>query len=112
MIEIPPHKLFLPALTRCDVDDGWKASASVADLWNALDGLWRSIRTRCNAEPVVMPLIGSGLANVGIPAESILELIVRSFAKASTEARVTEQLTVVLTESLYEAVDLRNLTAP
>ncbi len=59
-----------------------------------------------------MPLIGSGLANVGIPAESILELIVRSFAKASTEARVTEQLTVVLTESLYEAVDLRNLTAP
>ena len=112
IVSVPPYKLFLPALTHCDVDDGWKAYATVADLWTALDGLWRSIRTRSNAEPVAVPLMGSGLANVGIPTQSILELIILSFTRASGTARVTERLTIVLTESLYESVDLRKLVEP
>ena len=109
VLDTPPHRLFLPALTHSDVDNNWKASASPVDLWTTLDSLWRSVRIRANGEPVAIPVIGSGLANVGLPPASVLHFIIQSFVKASSEARVTEQLTIVLTDALYSAVDLRCL---
>jgi len=109
VVDSPPHRLFVPALSHCDVDQNWKAHASVADLWTALDGLWRAVRAYSNGEAISMPLMGSGLANVSLPLETLLDLTIQSFVKASQEARVTTTLTIVLTDEAFAAIDLNDV---
>ncbi len=59
VIDIGERKSFLFALTMTDTQTG-KARADVPMMWEALQGLWRTVRTSSNGSPVNIPLVGSG----------------------------------------------------
>lgn len=82
------------------------ASSSVAEYWQALEGLWKSVRIHSNNGDVVVPLLGSGLARVGLPQDQLLFFIISSFIAETKRLKVTRHLKIVLHESAFERVDL------
>jgi hypothetical protein len=82
------------------------ASASVAEFWQALEGLWMSARVHANNGDVVVPLLGSGLARVGLPQDQLLYFLISSFVAETKRQKVTRHLKIVLHESVFEHVDL------
>ena len=107
-IDLGANRYLLFAFTRTDVDT-LKASATVHELWDALAGLWAAIRVRGNGDPVYMPLVGSGLSGVGLPAINLLQLLMTSFAYYTKKNKITGSLTVVLPWSFAKEIDLRDL---
>lgn len=88
-----------------------KASADVAQMLVALGGLWDSARTHSNGEPLVVPLIGSGLSGVDLPPRELINLIVLSFIEETKKSRITPRLRVALLREWASQVDLRSLKA-
>jgi hypothetical protein len=84
-----------------------KASATVNDMWQALDGLWSRARDVSNGRTIVVPLVGGGLSGVGLPPQHLLVILLVSFASATKAKRVGSSLHVVLHESLFPDLDLR-----
>ena len=73
-IDIGPKRYLLFAFAKTDINT-LKAYATVHELWDALAGLWGSVTVRSNGEPVYIPLVGSGLSGVGLPARNILQIL-------------------------------------
>lgn len=107
-IDIGPNRYLLFAFAKTDIAT-LKASASIHDLWDALDGLWRAITIRSNGEPVSMALVGGGLSGVGLPARSLLQVMMISFCYYTKKQKVTDRLTIVLPRILARDIDLRDL---
>lgn len=82
------------------------ASSSVAEYWQALEGLWKSVRINSNNGDVVVPLLGSGLARVGLPQDQLLFFLISSFIAETKRLKVTQHLKIVLHESAFERIDL------
>jgi len=108
-VDLGPKRYLLFAFTKTDIDT-LKASASVHELWDALAGLWTSIRVRSNGEPVFMPLVGGGLSGVGLPARNLLQILMTSFSYYTKKDKITHRLTVVLPKALSREIDLRELS--
>jgi hypothetical protein len=73
-----------------------KVSADVPQMWTALDGLWRVARTNCNDAPLAVPLVGSGLAGVGLSPQELLSVIVMSAAAASRQRRICANIHICI----------------
>ena len=107
-IDLGANRYLLFAFTRTDIET-LKASATVHELWDALAGLWAAIRVRGNGDPVFMPLVGGGLSGVGLPAKTLLQLLMTSFSFYTKKNKITSTLTVVLPHSLAKEIELRDL---
>jgi hypothetical protein len=105
VIATPNEKLFVVAFCHTDLTT-LKASATVLDLWTALDGLWEKVRVETHGQPVTLPLIGGGLGAVPLPCTALLQCIISSLHAASTKSRVTEVVQIVLHQSTFEQIDL------
>ena len=68
-VDLLNHRYLLAVLSRTDLSS-LKAHASVHDLWTCLGGVWKGIREFSSGKPVNIPLIGSGLSGVGLPAQA------------------------------------------
>lgn len=108
-IDIGPKRFLLFAFAKTDINT-LKASATVHEIWDALAGLWRSVTVRSNGDPVFMPLIGTGLSGVGLPARNILQILMTSFSYNTKKQKVANRLTIVLPKSLSKEIDLRELS--
>ncbi|WP_131793767.1 macro domain-containing protein [Legionella geestiana] len=86
-----------------------KAKSDVPTMWNALEGLWTSVRNYSNGLPVALPLVGSGQSHVGLDSINLLRLIVLSIIKSSEGQRITSQINIVLHESVMRDVALRKI---
>jgi len=107
-IDLGPNRYLLFAFTKTDIST-LKASASVHELWDALAGLWASVRIRGNGYPVYMPLVGGGLSGVGLPARNLLQILIISFSYYTKKEKIASRLTVVLPRSLAKEIDLSDL---
>lgn len=94
------------ALTRTDPET-CKASANVPQMFAALDGLWQQARIDLNGNPLNVPLVGSFLAGVGLPAQVLLNMIVISFIDESKRKEIANLARIVLTWDKLDQVDLR-----
>jgi hypothetical protein len=100
---------FLPfALAEADPVE-CKADANVSMLWEALENLWKRARNELGGETLNLPLVGSGLSNIGLPARDLLNLIVLSAITATKEKKITRRIRVVLHRDRYEEFDLRDV---
>jgi hypothetical protein len=108
-IDIGPKRYLLFAFAKTDINT-LKASATIHELWDALAGLWCSVTIRSNGEPVYMPLIGSGLSGVGLPAKNLIQILMTSFSYYTKKQKITGRLTIVLPKSLSKEIDLRELS--
>jgi len=109
VIDVKNERFLLPAL--CYTDLGTlKASCDVPTLWKALTGLWSTARNRANGDTVSVPLIGGGLAGIGLPPSQLLQLILLSIVTASRERHITSVIHIVLPWKCFEEIDLKALS--
>lgn len=100
-------KYFLFAL--CKTDSNYKAYCTPSLMLEALDGLWKFVRHKHNGRDVVVPLIGSKLAGVGLAPPQLLDLIIISIIQATKSQELSTNIKIVLLPSLLEDIDLRKI---
>ena len=103
-VEHDNNLYYLVALAK--TDENYKAYTNPSLLLEAMEGLWKKVRNECNGNPVNIPLIGSGLAGIGIPPTQIIELILISILKAAKEQDLSTTINLILLPSFYEEVQL------
>ena len=98
-------EFYLVALAQTDPNTSI-CNATTAEFWQALEGLWTAVRINANDGDVIAPLLGSGLARVGLPPSQLLYFLLSSFVAETKRQKVTRHLKVVLHESVFEQIDL------
>ena len=93
------------ALCRTDITT-LKAEADVPMLWQALEGLYRTARHSLGGASLVLPLVGSGLSGIGLPARDLLDLIVLSIIAESKKKQIATLIKIILTSDRFDEVDL------
>ncbi|MBJ7308712.1 hypothetical protein H7U20_00685 [Rugamonas sp. CCM 8940] len=108
MVKSNNDQYLLFALTRNDPLT-CKANADVTMLWNAINSLWKRARNECNAMPLNVPLMGSGLSGLGLPTRDLLNLIVLSAITETKAHEITKRIRVVLHRDRFDDLDLRDV---
>lgn len=104
-LDIAHERYLLLALTHTDVTT-LKAQADLADLWQALEGLWSRSRHLADGQDIIVPLIGSGLSGVGLPARHLLDVLLISLIDSTKHRKVAGRVVIVLTEVHHDLIDL------
>ncbi|MFC1975964.1 macro domain-containing protein [Chloroflexota bacterium] len=87
-----------------------KSFSDVSTLWDALHGLWKKAKVSVGGDCLVLPLVGSALAGVGLPTKELLHLIVLSIISGTKlHKHITSCIRIVLTEDKFDEIDLREL---
>lgn len=100
------HRFLLFALCSTDIAT-FKASATVPDLVRALEGLCAKARVVLGGEPLIVPLVGSGLSGIGLPANQLLQLILLVLVNETKKNQVALDIEVVIHADRFDEVDLR-----
>ena len=98
-------RFLLAALSKTDVKS-LKASATLDDLWDCLEGIWKGIRDYHNGNLVKVPLLGSGLSGVGLPPKVLIGIIMTSFFSYTKKCKIADKVTLVLPYRLKGKIDL------
>lgn len=96
------------ALSKTDIET-CKADANVPTLWEALNGLWQKARIVLGGEALILPLVGSGLSGIGLPARRLLDLIILSVITETKRKQVAACIRIVLNSDRFEEIDLREV---
>ena len=104
-VDINGKRFLLAALSRTDPET-LKASATVHELWDCLAGIWQGVRNSSNGNCVKIPLLGSGLSGVGLPPQSLIQIIVTSFLYYTKKQKIADKVTLVLPSKLKGKIDL------
>ncbi|MBL0702234.1 MAG: hypothetical protein JJV91_02000 [Desulfosarcina sp.] len=99
------HKFLLFALSHTDIIS-YKASADLSTMVLSLEGLFEKARNSTGGEPLVLPLIGSGISGVGLPATQLVQLIVLAIIDETKKRQICKQIDLVLHESRFDEIDL------
>lgn len=70
------------------------ASSTLADVKDALAGLWTHVRNAGELQELAVPLIGTGRGRLNLPRKKMIELIAESFVSASSEGKFTDKLVI------------------
>ena len=105
-LEVRDRRYLLAVLTHTDLDS-LAASATVQDLWTCLEGVWKAIREHSNGGPAVIPLLGSRLSKIGLPAAHLIEIILISFVYHTKKGKIADKVTLLLPSHLLSEVDLK-----
>lgn len=104
-IKTNSHKFLLFALSTTDLATS-KASATVPDLVQALEGLCATARVVLGGEKLIVPLVGSGLSGVGLPANQLLLLILLVLVNKTKKHQFALDIEVVIHTERFDEVDL------
>ena len=88
-----------------------KAYSNVEYMSKSLHKLWERARIESGGSPVNVPLVGSGLSGMGLPTRDLLNLIVLSAITETKTREITQVIRVVLHQSRFKEIDLRNFKA-
>ena len=108
LIQVNDRKYLLFAFTEADPQT-CKANSDVGKMWTAMHGLWQRARNESGGLPLNIPLIGSGLSGIGLPARELLNLIVLSVITETKVKQITKTIRIVLLPERFEEIDLRDL---
>ena len=108
VVDINEQRFLLAALTKTDLST-LKASANVHELWDCLAGVWAAIRDHSNGNRISLPLIGSGLSGVGLPARNLVEIIITSFLFYTKKHKIADKVTLALPSRLKSEIDLLSI---
>lgn len=107
-LEKDNSKFIFVALSKTNKPDN-VTSATLTDYVSAISLCLQKARAVCNGEPLVLPLIGSGLSRLGLKPETLLQILLLSIAKESNTKFVTRQFKIVLTSDTMKRVNLYRL---
>lgn len=103
-------RYLLFALSHTDVAN-FMASADVTMMWVALHHVWQRARIECGGSSLNLPLVGGGLAKIGLPTRDLLNLIILAAITETKEKLITHQIRIVLHRDRFEDLDLRDVEA-
>ena len=86
--------------------DTFKAYSDLSTMVISLSGLFDKARNSTGGEPLVLPLVGSGISGVGLPATQIVQLIVLTIIDETKKRQICKQVDLVLHESRFDEIDL------
>lgn len=84
-----------------------KVSVDVPMLWRALNGLWQKARASSGGAPIVVPLVGSGVSGIGLPARELLDLIILSVIAETKQRQIAPIIRLVISPDRFDEIDLR-----
>lgn len=84
-----------------------KASSDLNKWEIAMRELWTRARIESGGHPLNIPLIGSGLSGIGLPARELLNLIVLSAITETKLRKITQTIRIILHRDQFEEIDLR-----
>lgn len=105
LINAGNKKFLLFALSHTGSAD-CKAYADISVLTKSLGGLLSKARNILGGNPINIPLIGSGLSGIGLPATQLLQLIILVLIEETKKREISKEIRIVLHESRFEEVDL------
>jgi Domain of unknown function (DUF6430) len=108
LITVKGDRYILFAFTNADAIT-LKASSDVELMWRALHRLWERARNESNGHPVNLPLVGSGLSNLGLTSRDLLNLLILSAITETKAKDITRMIRIVLHRSRFNEVDLREI---
>ncbi|THD64507.1 MAG: hypothetical protein E8A49_02940 [Phenylobacterium sp.] len=103
-----PHKAFLVAMSHTD-HVTHKAGSTVPMMWDAMRGALQAVQNHGNGQPLAMPLIGNGLSSVNVEPQHLLRLIVLALVDFGRKVGLPKQVTIVVPEACFDALDLREI---
>ena len=74
-----------------------------------MHGLFDRARNCTGGEKLVIPLVGSGIFGVGLPATQLLQLIVLTIINETKKRQICNEIDLVLYESRFEEIDLETI---
>ncbi|MBI2811347.1 MAG: hypothetical protein HYX67_11025 [Candidatus Melainabacteria bacterium] len=87
-----------------------KANSDVTKMWDALHELWQRARIETGGHDLNLPLVGSGLSGLGLPARDLLNLIILSAITETKSNAITQRIRIVLHRDRHsEELDLRDV---
>lgn len=104
-IQVNTDRYLCFALCKTDITT-CKAYSDIATLWQALQGLWQKARIVLGGTSLILPLVGSALAGIGLPARELLDLIILSAITETKRKEITTCIRIVLTPDRFDSVDL------
>lgn len=72
------------------------ASSTIADVKEALAGLWSYVRNAGELQELAVPIVGTGRGRLNMPRKKMIELIADSFIEASAEGKFTDKLVICI----------------
>lgn len=72
------------------------ASTTQSAVEQAMKGLWSYVRESGELQELVVPVIGTARGRIKVPRKKMIERIAESFATASTEAKFTDRLVIMV----------------
>ncbi len=103
------HRDFLlVALCHTDIET-FKANADIPQLWSAVEGLLAAARNCTDGHSLSLPLLGSGLAGLGLPPTQILQLIVLAIINRTKKMHICKEINIVLHEDRFDEIDLETI---
>ena len=110
MLNAEKDRYLVFALTHTDVSN-CMATADVTMMWVALHHVWQRARAECGGSPLNLPLVGSGLAKIGLPTRDLLNLVILAAITETKEKTITQRVRIVLHRDRFEDLDLRDVEA-
>lgn len=83
-------------------------SANAEMLIFAVRGMIAEARATCSMEPLVVPLMGSVLARVGIKNSVLLDLIITAILEENRQGLVTSEIKIILHKDIKSGINLKN----
>jgi len=108
MLNAEKDRYLVFALTHTDVTN-CMATADVTMMWVALHHVWQRARAECGGSPLNLPLVGGGLAKIGLPSRDLLNLIILAAITETKEKSITQRIRIVLHRDRFEDLDLRDV---
>lgn len=108
MVNAEKDRYLAFALTHTDVTN-CMATADVTMVWVALHHVWQRARAECGGSPLNLPLVGGGLAKIGLPTRDLLNLIILAAITETKEKVITQRIRIVLHRDRFEDLDLRDV---
>ena len=96
------------ALSHTDASSSM-ATADVTMMWLALHHVWQRARAECGGSPLNLPLVGGGLAKIGLPTRDLLNLIILAAITETKEKVITQRIRIVLHRDRFDDLDLRDV---
>jgi hypothetical protein len=102
---IDDRKFLFVALGRADEDH--VTSNNAEGLICAVRGMLAKARATCSSEPLNIPLMGAGLARIGVKDAVLTDLIITAVMEESRDAKITSAIRIVLPLSLRDTINVK-----
>jgi len=104
-LERKGKKFYNFALTRVNTNNA-KVSADITDLWTALIEFWKFVQINGNDEVISIPLVGTGYADINLPVQQIVDIILDTIYDVSNNGRITSKIQIIIHEKFFKKINL------